>query len=193
MSFSPGERERIEAALTASGTERFARYGLSKTTIAELADDAGISTGSFYSFFDSKERLYLAVLEREADSLLTELEPAFEADDAETAIRTLLELSADVLESNPLARSVVEGEEYDRIVGAMTDAERERYRDEDRGYVRPLIDEHGEAFSDLDPAVVTDAIRAAGFVVFHEEEFGENYEAARDLLFASVARGLVRE
>src|SRR4051812_10178638 len=45
-----------------AGRERFARYGLRKTSVEELARAAGVSKGAFYLFYDSKEELYFDVM-----------------------------------------------------------------------------------------------------------------------------------
>ena len=52
----------IKERLLAAGRELFARYGLRKTTVEELARAAGIAKGTFYLFFPSKEALYAEVL-----------------------------------------------------------------------------------------------------------------------------------
>ncbi len=56
------ERERIRDSLRETGRDPFARYGLDKTTIADLTDPADIANGTFYRFYDSKEGLCFEVL-----------------------------------------------------------------------------------------------------------------------------------
>jgi len=60
--FTGAERAMIRERLLAAGRELFARYGLRKTTVEELARAAGIAKGTFYLFFPSKEALYAEVL-----------------------------------------------------------------------------------------------------------------------------------
>ncbi len=48
----------LEAAL-----KRFKRFGLSKTTMEEIARDLDISKGSLYYYFTDKESIYVAVVE----------------------------------------------------------------------------------------------------------------------------------
>lgn len=48
----------LEAAL-----KRFKRFGLSKTTMEEIARDLEISKGSLYYYFSDKESIYVAVVE----------------------------------------------------------------------------------------------------------------------------------
>jgi AcrR family transcriptional regulator len=61
--FSEEEKKKIRARLLEVGGQRFASLGLQKTSVEELAQAAGISKGAFYGFFESKEALFMAVME----------------------------------------------------------------------------------------------------------------------------------
>lgn len=45
--------------------KKFARYGIRKTTIDEIAQEAHISKGLIYHYFSNKEDIFYAVLDRE--------------------------------------------------------------------------------------------------------------------------------
>ncbi len=64
ISFTPKERHGIVNALRKAAHKRAATVGMRKTTVEELALDAGISKGAFYKFYDSKEHLFLDMLEQ---------------------------------------------------------------------------------------------------------------------------------
>lgn len=99
-------RARIREALIESGRERFARYGLRKTTIADLTEPVGIATGTFYRFFDSKEALFWTVLEGEREAVVERYEAAVEAaDGSREEIVALLTAIRDGIETNPLTRA----------------------------------------------------------------------------------------
>lgn len=61
--FSQQETEQIRDDLKASARHYAASCGLRKTTVEELAKEAGISKGAFYKFYPSKELLFLELLE----------------------------------------------------------------------------------------------------------------------------------
>jgi AcrR family transcriptional regulator len=61
--FTEQEKEWIRAQLLQQGYKLFAAYGLKKTNIEELAQAASISKGAFYLFFESKEALFMDVVE----------------------------------------------------------------------------------------------------------------------------------
>ena len=52
------KQRRREMILDAAGA-RFQRFGYSKTTMEEVAADAGISKGTIYIYFQNKEDIFL--------------------------------------------------------------------------------------------------------------------------------------
>jgi AcrR family transcriptional regulator len=61
--FSESEKTIIRSRLLENGYKQFSAYGLKKTNIEEITKAAGISKGAFYSFFESKEDLFMDVIE----------------------------------------------------------------------------------------------------------------------------------
>ena len=61
--------EMLETILV-TAQKRFGQFGLSKTTMQEIADDIGISKGSIYYYFPDKQQLYMAVIDREYEQFL---------------------------------------------------------------------------------------------------------------------------
>lgn len=61
--FTEQEKEAIRRRLIQQGYKQFSAYGLKKTNIEELAAAAKISKGAFYLFYDSKEALFMDVVE----------------------------------------------------------------------------------------------------------------------------------
>lgn len=61
--FTIAEKQIIQAKLIEQGDKMFSTYGLRKTNVEELARAAGISKGAFYLFYESKEALFMTVIE----------------------------------------------------------------------------------------------------------------------------------
>jgi AcrR family transcriptional regulator len=62
---SVAEQERIDrrrAQILAAASRVFARQGFHRTTVREIARDAGIADGTIYLYFASKQELLLALL-----------------------------------------------------------------------------------------------------------------------------------
>ncbi|NLW55837.1 MAG: TetR/AcrR family transcriptional regulator [Firmicutes bacterium] len=72
--FTDAEKERIISLLRREGERLFVQYGLKKVTIENLAQAAQIAKGSFYSFYSSKEELYMDILDRCQRRMYEELE-----------------------------------------------------------------------------------------------------------------------
>ncbi|WP_160714535.1 TetR/AcrR family transcriptional regulator [Chitinophaga solisilvae] len=58
------EQDQKRTLILEAALKRFKRYGLSKTTMEEIARDLEISKGSLYYYFSDKESIYVAVVER---------------------------------------------------------------------------------------------------------------------------------
>jgi AcrR family transcriptional regulator len=193
--FTDAKRERVRETLHETGRELFARYGLDKTTIAELTEPAGIATGTFYQFYDSKEALYIEILEAYGEELMPRLlGNSFEAhDDPEEAIVVFLELVMDELESNPLIHQLIVEDEYDRIKAQYSAEELQTERERDAAYILPYIEQWyaDGRISGPDPETIAHAIESVAYLTLHEEDIGEDrYPAVRETLIAAVAAGL---
>ena len=70
--FSPQERERIRESLLDAALKSAASQGMRHATVDELAREAGISKGAFYRFYQSKEHLFLSMLERTHEEMYGE-------------------------------------------------------------------------------------------------------------------------
>src|SRR5438094_74240 len=57
-------QEQTRAALVDAATTVFVRDGFAPTTIATITEEAGVSKGSFYNYFRTKEDILRAVIER---------------------------------------------------------------------------------------------------------------------------------
>jgi len=62
-SFSETERENIRQKLIDECKKSWSIHGYRKTSVGELCAKIGISTGAFYSFYDSKEALFCDVMD----------------------------------------------------------------------------------------------------------------------------------
>lgn len=196
--FTDAKRDRVRESLRQAGRELFARYGVRKTTIAELTEPAGIGTGTFYQFYDSKEDLYLDVLEHHTDELVPRLlERSFEAyDDPERAIAALLEATLDEFESNPLFRRIVLEDEIDHIRERLPDDEIDRQRDRAVESLLPYIERWHEAGEVVgpDPETIAHTIRAVARLARDRERIGaDRCPGVRNTLIAAVAAGLTRD
>ena len=63
LAFTDYETEQLRRALLKETRRCAVTLGMKKTSVDQLTKAIGIAKGSFYKFYESKERLFLAVLE----------------------------------------------------------------------------------------------------------------------------------
>jgi AcrR family transcriptional regulator len=61
--FTEHERNLIRQRLLTEGYRCFSAFGIRKSSVEDLAAAAGISKGAFYAFYQSKEALFMDVME----------------------------------------------------------------------------------------------------------------------------------
>ena len=197
--FSDSERDRIREDLIDTGTELFARYGLKKTTIADLTDPVGIANGTFYQFFDSKERLYLDVVEREGQTVADEIVADSFAveDDPEPAIRRFMTLLAEEMEDNPLFVELVAGDEWEKVMRAVDDfseEEMESLQAASLAHILPYIEtwQAEGRIREGDPFAIGGMMGMVKYLTVYRDQLGEYYPVMRDMLIETIAAGLTR-
>ncbi|WP_187289412.1 TetR/AcrR family transcriptional regulator [Xylanimonas cellulosilytica] len=75
-------RERTRERLLDAAAQVFARVGFGGASVEAIAEAAGFTRGAFYSNFESKEELFLALTTRQAQQHLAALESAVAGLDA---------------------------------------------------------------------------------------------------------------
>lgn len=69
----------------------FARFGMKKTTVDEIAKAAQIGKGTIYHYFGSKEEIFAAVIEKEIEYMKKQIEQAVnQVDTPQAKLRTFL-------------------------------------------------------------------------------------------------------
>ena len=105
--FSPAQREDIITALRQAAARHAAQEGMRKTTVEELAAEAGISKGAFYQFYQSKERLFLDMLEQWFAEITRQTEHALAKNrrlPSRALAALLLNTASDAMRKQPLMR-----------------------------------------------------------------------------------------
>ncbi|MEU0479079.1 TetR family transcriptional regulator [Streptosporangium sp. NPDC006013] len=115
--------------------ELFARKGFQATTVREIAEEAGILSGSLYHHFDSKETIVDEVLTTFLDDLVGRYRAALEQDgDSRTILSEMVRIGFSTLEPHRAAITVMQndwnylrslpGDRFDYLVKAEDEVER---------------------------------------------------------------------
>jgi len=80
--------ERKQQIIRAAA-KRFARHGLGKTTLDEIARDIRIGKATIYHYFDSKDQLFYETLDWEADQFIDDIKAIFNNEELVVGARLL--------------------------------------------------------------------------------------------------------
>jgi AcrR family transcriptional regulator len=109
------ERRAIDATLAC-----IARHGLGKTTVDDVAREAGCARATLYRYFGGKQQLVAATVVAETGRIVERLqEAAAEADSLEDAVMEILTTASDELSSNA-ALTFVATHEPERLLPHLT-------------------------------------------------------------------------
>ncbi len=159
------------ARLLAAARTCFGQNGYEKTTNAQIAEVAGITSGAIYHYFPSKVELYAAVFEGVQDFIYSEFEYAInEHDTLVERFNSILDISVRINRDDP------------SIAGFVVDVASEVQRNPELRQVTSLLRHRTGAFLEklCDDAEQNNEIRP-----------GVSRESLRDLLNALLA-GLLR-
>ena len=196
--FSDAEREHLRAKLIETARELFVQQGLKKTSLEELTAAVGIAKSSFYSFFQSKEELYLELLMLERPEAEAQLLPLLEINgDPADGIAKFLRVTMDYLENTPITRRLItHPEEMQMVVRRVTP---EHLASKFQYGMLPIIEAvaRWQALSlviDEQPEVIGGVMRAVTMLMLHKDDIGaELYPQVVDLMIRLIAEGLARK
>ena len=182
MAFSDFETEQIYKALLAETRRCAVTLGMRKTSVDQLTQAVGISKGSFYRFFSSKELLFFAVLEDihtelydVADVVLREnisLPPA------ERAAKTILAVCKRMSDTGVM--TFIENDVSALLQRLPENIKSEHYHD-DETHIRALL-ESNALIPNGGVELVTATVRGLILTISHKEQIGSLYPQVLDLL-----------
>ena len=90
MRYAPEHNDVTRERILAAASRLFREHGIAATGLAKIMAEAGLTVGTFYTHFKSKEALLRDALLRSLQARHEELEQALRGGDLETAIRVYL-------------------------------------------------------------------------------------------------------
>jgi AcrR family transcriptional regulator len=126
--------ERADRILDAAA-RLLLRYGHDRTTINDVAREAGVAKGSVYAHWRSRDRLFLALLRREQAVLLAQIRDRLRAAGRPADLELLLAESVRAYQRSPLVTAVLTRDA--EILGSLARAAAEEGRQ--RGGIDELV------------------------------------------------------
>ena len=121
LTVAPGKGERTRQRLLDIAVQRFAADGFRRTSVSDIAREAGLTPAAAYAYFAGKEGLFQAAVDADAGALI---EAARSAAAAGATARDQLFLFVGELrervDEHPLARRVLSGLEPEVVARLLT-------------------------------------------------------------------------
>lgn len=195
--FSDKQKEKITKSLIETGKVFFSQYGLKKTSIAELTKAVGISQGSFYNFFPSKEMLFYKVLKDEEVKIKAQLmeELDFTSSDLKGNLKRIMFWTLSMAENNPLIKQMMSMNELGMIMDGVPKETSEEHKKADEDFFMEIISKFrtDEKFVNIKIEVLVGVFGVIFTLPLNRKIIGEaNYEQTIELVIDSVAEGLLR-
>lgn len=190
LAFTDYETEQLRRALLKETRRCAVTLGMKKTSVDQLTKAVGIAKGSFYKFYESKELLFLAVLEdihselyETADRVLSEnagLSPPKRAAEAVLAVCKRLSDTDDMVFIEHDAKLLLQ-----RLPEAV---KKEHYHDGET-HIRKLLEKHG-LLPNGGVKLAAATVRGLILTVSHKEQIGEQYPQVLETLVCGACREL---
>ena len=190
MAFTEEQNETIRRDLIREARCCGVTAGMRKTSVEQLTEAVGISKGSFYKFYESKEMAFFAVLESihselygVADHALSE---ANGLPDAERAAKAILAVCRRLSDTGDMV--FIENDAKLLLQRLPEDVKNVHYHD-DEAHIRQLLEKY-----DLVPkrgaSLAAATVRGLILTVSHKEQIGELYPQVLETLVYGACREL---
>ncbi|MCQ6268619.1 TetR/AcrR family transcriptional regulator [Fictibacillus sp. WQ 8-8] len=190
--FSQTEKEKINEQLIVIAKQLFSSKGIKKTSLEDLTSVVGIAKSSFYVFFESKEALYLELLDQEGPGIEERVwEAVNQKSSIEDKIKTYLHEMTRELDDNPLMKRLqTHPDELQSIARKVTPEFLQKKTERNVLPLLHFINEQKEAgeLIDKDSEVILRLMRAAMTISLHKKDIGiDLYPKIQDMMFEAVS------
>lgn len=192
--FTEDEREFIRERLVEKGRQQFGKYGIKKTNVEDLARAVGISKGAFYLFYNSKEELFLEIIEQFEAQYRSEVFLNGFANEAShrDSFKLILKKAFSLWKSNPLLMGFSQ-EEYEYLLRKLPKEKILNHLQSDDIFIAELMKKwKGQGIEvPVEPQVFSGLMKALFYVSLHEKDFEEDiYSVTIELLIELVVNHL---
>ncbi|MCX6082162.1 MAG: TetR/AcrR family transcriptional regulator [Chloroflexi bacterium] len=195
--FSEHEKETIRSQMREKGKKLFEKQGLKKTSVDELAEAVSISKGAFYLFYESKEELFLEIMEQietEIQTSILQFAIAPKAD-ARRNVSEMLKSFLLTWDAYPLLKNFGKSD-FEYLARKIPHQRIQQHIQHDNDFTSDLLEKiNREGITvKVSPGMVSSLIKSLFFVSLHREDLGTPaYEEAISVLAELVAGYIVGE
>jgi AcrR family transcriptional regulator len=125
MGASSNRLDRRERLLE-SASSLFSRWGFDKTSVDDIAREAGISKGAVYLEFPNKDALFKAIVHWEFARYMQDWLHRFEKDHGDWSFARMIQHSIAAIDSNPFVKALLMRDQ--RLFGSFLRRDKELFR-----------------------------------------------------------------
>ena len=190
MAFTEEQNETIRRDLIREARCCGVTVGMRKTSVEQLTEAVGISKGSFYKFFDSKELLFFAVLEDIHTECFAAAQKSLQENAAiDPASRTAAAILAACRWLSETKAFVFIENDAEFLLHRLPEEVKTAHYHDDETHIRLLLEKY-----DLVPkrgiSLAAAAVRGLILTVSHKEQIGELYPQVLETLVYGACREL---
>ena len=190
MAFTEEQNETIRRDLIREARCCGVTVGMRKTSVEQLTEAVGISKGSFYKFFDSKELLFFAVLEDIHTECFAAAQKSLQENAAiDPASRTAAAILAACRWLSETKAFVFIENDAEFLLHRLPEEVKTAHYHDDEMHIRLLLEKY-----DLVPnrgiSLAAATVRGLILTVSHKEQIGELYPQVLETLVCGACREL---
>ena len=192
MAFTEEQNETIRRDLIREARCCGVTVGMRKTSVEQLTEAIGISKGSFYKFFDSKELLFFAVLEDIHTECFAAAQKSLQENAAiDPASRTAAAILAACRWLSETKAFVFIENDAEFLLHRLPEEVKTAHYHDDETHIRQLLEKY-----DLVPnrgiSLAAATVRGLILTVSHKEQIGELYPQVLETLVYGACRELFK-
>ena len=192
MAFTEEQNETIRRDLIREARRCGVSIGMRKTSVEQLTEAVGISKGSFYKFFDSKELLFFAVLEDIHTECFAAAQKSLQENAAiDPASRTAAAVLAACRWLSETKAFVFIENDAEFLLHRLPEEVKTAHYHDDETHIRQLLEKY-----DLVPkrgtSLAAATVRGLILTVSHKEQIGELYPQVLETLVYGACRELFK-
>ncbi len=196
--FGQREKEWIQQDLLTKGRDLFVKRGLKKTSISDITKSVGIAQGSFYNFYESKEVLYLEILEQEEEKIREQLVlPFFQSGNVtRESFKSFLMEAFSVMETNAFIRQLFDEGIMESLLRKLPEEKVAHLVNSDVDFFTPLVEklQRENVIVEEQSEVVIQLLRMVFLLFLQKQQIGEEHFAeSMDLLLTFISNGLIKK
>ena len=190
MAFTEEQNETIRRDLIREARCCGVTVGMRKTSVEQLTEAVGVSKGSFYKFFDSKELLFFAVLEDIHTECFAAAQKSLQENAAiDPASRTAAAILAACRWLSETKAFVFIENDAEFLLHRLPEEVKTAHYHDDETHIRQLLGKY-----DLVPnrgiSLAAATVRGLILTVSHKEQIGELYPQVLETLVYGACREL---